>query len=46
MNELQHQGAELRNKAKELALSVLRTHPDGQKTVKGLNKLKYFALVA
>lgn len=31
MNELQKQGAELRTKAKELALAVLAKHPDGQK---------------
>ena len=30
MNKFQHQGAELRNRAKELALSVLKTHPDAQ----------------
>ncbi|HFT3299438.1 TPA: hypothetical protein ACPURN_002037 [Klebsiella pneumoniae] len=42
MNELQKQGAELRTKAKELALAVLAKHPDGQKNGKGiLNNLKY-----
>lgn len=41
MNELQKQGAELRTKAKELALAVLAKHPDGQKMAKGLNNLKY-----
>ncbi|EPB1863339.1 hypothetical protein ACRBZJ_004366 [Escherichia coli] len=42
MNKFQHQGAELRNRAKELALSVLKTHPDAQKNGNGLSKLRYF----
>lgn len=44
MNELQHQGAELLSKAKELALSVLRTHPDGQKNGKGVKQAEVFRL--
>ncbi|HFI9013445.1 TPA: hypothetical protein ACGSK5_001900 [Escherichia coli] len=42
MNKFQHQGAELRNRAKELALSVLKTHPDAKKTATALSKLRYF----
>ncbi|CAM6339585.1 hypothetical protein NOH08_20725 [Escherichia coli] len=44
MNELQHQGAELRNKAKELALRILRAHPDAQKNGKGVKQSEVFHL--
>ncbi|MCF6487052.1 hypothetical protein IHV63_28020, partial [Escherichia coli] len=44
MNKFQHQGAELRNRAKELALSVLKTHPDAQKNGNGVKQAEVFRL--
>ena len=41
MNKFQHQGAELRNRAKELALSLKLTQMP-KKTATALSKLRYF----
>jgi len=44
MNDLLQQGYELRSRAKELAISVLNTHPDGNKNGKGLKQAEIFRL--
>lgn len=44
MNDLLQQGLELRSKAKELAISALNKHPDGNKNGKGVKQAEVFRL--
>lgn len=44
MNVLLQQGFELRSKAKELAISALQKHPDGNKNGKGVKQAEVFRL--
>ncbi len=44
MNDLLQQGLELRSKAKELAISVLNKHPDGNKNGTGVKQAEVFRL--
>ncbi|WP_437889821.1 hypothetical protein [Phytobacter sp. V91] len=42
MKDLLQQGLELRSKAKELAISALQKHPDGNKNGKGVKQAEVF----
>lgn len=44
MKDLLQQGFELRSKAKELAISALQQHPDGNKHGKGVKQAEVFRL--
>ncbi|MEJ5072441.1 hypothetical protein WH357_08855 [Enterobacter ludwigii] len=44
MKDLLQQGFELRSKAKELAISALQQHPDGNKNGKGVKQAEVFRL--
>ncbi|ELE9014063.1 hypothetical protein RM345_003047 [Enterobacter cloacae] len=44
MKDLLQQGHKLRSKAKELAISALQKHPDGNKNGKGVKQAEVFRL--